>query len=252
VGLVAINKNDTTGYSITGLNTALPPCTYSDYLGGLLNGGTLTVTTGSGGNNPATAFTLGPSMVAVWQKQVNATTPEVGSVGPYLGQPGMTITIAGDGFGTTTGSVLFGTATAVVKSWTNSSVTVTVLSVSAGAYSVTVKNAAGTQSNGINFNVLTGKLVPVTFTVNNAQPTNAATTFSSVAVFRNSVVAAPRFRQPSDRCSTRTIRTGFLMFPCPRVQMFNMSTSIFDRTAMSSGSPVAIIPTRYRPVALDR
>ena len=104
--LVAINKNDTTGYSITGLNTALPAGTYSDYLGGLLSGGSLTVTSGSGGNNPATGFTLGPSTVAVWQKQVNATTPEVGSVGPYVGQPGMTVTVAGDGFGTTTGSVL--------------------------------------------------------------------------------------------------------------------------------------------------
>jgi hypothetical protein len=44
--------------------------------------------------------------------------------------------------------------------------------VAAGTYSVTVKNSSGTQSNGINFNVLTGKLIPVTFTVNNAQPTN--------------------------------------------------------------------------------
>jgi Starch binding domain len=49
---------------------------------------------------------------------------------------------------------------------------VAVPSVAAGTYSVTVKNSSGTQSNGINFNVLTGKLIPVTFTVNNAQPTN--------------------------------------------------------------------------------
>jgi glycosidase len=172
VVLVAINKNDTTGYSITGLNTALPAGTYSDYLGGLLSGGSLTVTSGSGGNNPATAFTLGPSTVAVWQKQVNAATPEVGSVGPYVGQPGMTVTVAGDGFGTAAGNVLFGTATATIKSWSNSSITVAVPSVAAGTYSVTVKNSSGTQSNGINFNVLTGKLIPVTFTVNNAQPTN--------------------------------------------------------------------------------
>jgi Starch binding domain/IPT/TIG domain len=115
---------------------------------------------------------LGPSTVAVWQKQVNATTPEVGSVGPYVGQPGMTVTIAGDGFGSATGSVLFGTTAATIKSWSNSSITVAVPSVAAGAYSVTAKNASGTQSNGIQFNVLTGKLVPVTFTVNNAQPTN--------------------------------------------------------------------------------
>jgi hypothetical protein len=150
----------------------LPAGTYSDYLGGLLSGGSLTVGSGSGGNNPATGFTLGPSTVDIWQKQVNATAPEVGSIGPYVGQPGMTVTIAGDGFGSATGTVLFGTTTASVKSWSNNSVTVTVPSVTAGTYSVTVKNSGGTQSNGISFNVLTGKLIPVTFTVNNAQPTN--------------------------------------------------------------------------------
>jgi IPT/TIG domain len=75
----------------------------------------------------------------------------------------MTVTIAGDGFGTATGSVLFGTTTATIKSWSNSSITVAVPSVTAGTYSVTVKNSGGTQSNGIHFNVLTAKLIPVTF-----------------------------------------------------------------------------------------
>jgi glycosidase len=172
VVLVAINKSDTASYNITGLNTALPAGTYADTLAGLLSGGSLTVATGSGSNNPATAFSLGPSTVAVWQKQVNATTPEVGSIGPYVGQPGMTVTIAGDGFGTSTGSVLIGTTAATVKTWSNTSVTFTVPAMTAGTYSVTVKNSGGTQSNGISFNVLTAKLVPVTFTVNNAQPTN--------------------------------------------------------------------------------
>ncbi len=35
VVLVAINKNETTGYSISGLNTSLPAGSYSDYLTGL-------------------------------------------------------------------------------------------------------------------------------------------------------------------------------------------------------------------------
>lgn len=170
--LVAINKNDTNGYSITGLNTALPAGTYSDYLDGLLSGGALTVASGAGGNNQANAFMIGPSTVAVWQKQVSSTTPEVGSIGPYVGQPGMTATIAGDGFGSATGSVLFGTTAATVESWSNSSVTIAVPPVTAGTYSVSVRNSGGIQSNGISFNVLTGKLIPVTFTVNNAQPTN--------------------------------------------------------------------------------
>ena len=43
VVLIAINKSDTTGYSITGLNTALAPGSYSDYLAGLLGGFGITV-----------------------------------------------------------------------------------------------------------------------------------------------------------------------------------------------------------------
>ena len=43
--LVAINKTTSTGYSITGLNTALPAGTYSDLLTALMGGGTITVST---------------------------------------------------------------------------------------------------------------------------------------------------------------------------------------------------------------
>src|SRR5258708_33400856 len=53
VVLVAINKNDTTGYAISGLLTALPAGTYTDYFGGLLGGSGLTATFGSGGSKPA-------------------------------------------------------------------------------------------------------------------------------------------------------------------------------------------------------
>jgi glycosidase len=172
VVLVAINKNDTTPYSISNLQTALPAGTYSDYLGGLQSGNSLTVTAGSGGNNPANNYTIAAASISVWQYQVNATSPEAGSIGPRIGQPGMTVTIAGDGFGASTGSVLFGTTAATIKSWSNTSVTFTVPSVAAGSYSVQLKTSGGTAANTIAFTVLTAKLIPVTFTVNNANPTN--------------------------------------------------------------------------------
>jgi glycosidase len=172
VVLVAINKNDTTTYPITGLNTALPAGTYADYLGGLQGGNGLTVTAGSGGNNPAGSFTIGAHCVSIWQYQVNATTPEVGSIGPHVGQPGMTVTIAGDGFGSATGSVLFGTTAAAVQSWSNSSVTFTVPNVANGAYNVQLNSSSGAAANTVAFTVLAAKLIPVTFTVNNANPTN--------------------------------------------------------------------------------
>jgi len=172
VVLVAINKNDTTSYPVSGLDTALPAGTYADYLSGLQSGNSLTVTAGSGGNNPANNYTIAPHSVSVWQYQVNATTPEVGSIGPRIGQPGMTVTIAGDGFGSTTGSVLFGTTAATIKSWSNTSVTFTVPSVTNGAYNVQLRNSGGTAANTIAFTVLTAKLIPVTLTVDNANPTN--------------------------------------------------------------------------------
>src|SRR5207248_11789260 len=47
----------------------------------------------------------------------------------------------------------------------------TVPSVANGSYSVTVTKNGGAVSNGIQFTVLTAKLIPVTFTVFNASPT---------------------------------------------------------------------------------
>jgi len=172
VVLVAINKNDATSYPISGLLTALPAGSYADYLGGLLGGGGLIVTSGTGGNNPTNNFTLPAHTVAVWQSTGTASAPEVGSIGPTLGQAGMKVTIAGKGFGSATGSVLFGTTAAPVQSWSDSSVTLNVPNVTNGVYQAQLKNSSGTAANTIQFTVLTAPLIPVTFTVNNATPTN--------------------------------------------------------------------------------
>jgi glycosidase len=168
VVLTAINKSDTTGYSITGLVTALPAASYSDYLGGLLGGSGITV----GGGGAVTSFTLPAHTVAVWQSTASATGPQVGSIGPTVGQPGLKVTIAGKGFGASTGSVLFGTTAATIQSWSDTSVTFTVPSVGNGVYQVQLKNSGGTAANTIQFTVLTARLIPVTFTVNNATPTS--------------------------------------------------------------------------------
>lgn len=172
VVLVAINKNDSTSQPISGLYTALPAGSYSDYLGGLLGGSGLTVTTGSGGNNPANNFTLPAHTVAVWQSTGTPAAPEVGSIGPTLGQPGMKVTIAGKGFGSSTGQVLFGSTAASIQSWSDTSVTLTVPSVGNGVYQAQLKNSSGTSANTIQFTVLTAALIPVTFTVYNATPTS--------------------------------------------------------------------------------
>ncbi len=121
--LTAINKSDTTGYSITGLNTSLVAGSYSDYLAGLLGGFGITVSTGTGGNNPVSSFTLPAHTVAVWQATATPTAPQVGSIGPTGAQAGVKVTIAGKGFGATTGTVLFGTTAATITSWSDTQAT---------------------------------------------------------------------------------------------------------------------------------
>ncbi|MGA9994220.1 MAG: alpha-amylase family glycosyl hydrolase, partial [Pyrinomonadaceae bacterium] len=171
VVLVAINKNDASSYNITGLNTSLPAGTYTDNLTGLLSGNSITVTAGSGGNNPVNNFTLPAHAVSIWQFTEGAAAPEIGSIGPTVGQPGVKTVIAGRNFGASGGSVKFGTTTATVVSWSPTSITVNVPSVTNGLYNVTVTNSSSQVSNGIQFTALTAKLIPVTFTVNNASPT---------------------------------------------------------------------------------
>jgi glycosidase len=170
VALVAINKSETASYSIGGVFTALPAGTYSDYLKGLMGGTTVTVADG-GGNNPVGTFNLPAHAAAVWQATGAASAPEVGSIGPTLGQAGMNVVIAGKAFGAATGTVLLGASAATVGSWSDTSVSFTVPNVPNGIYQVQLKNAGGTAANTIRFTVLSAKLVPVTFTVNNATRT---------------------------------------------------------------------------------
>jgi glycosidase len=169
VVLIAVNKSDTTPYNITGLFTALAPGNYPDYLNGLMGGFAMQVSAGNGGNNPVTAFNLPTHTVSVWQSSATATSPELGSLGPLVAQAGLTATVAGDGFGSSQGTVLVGTTAAHVDSWSDSSVTFAVPSVPPGNYSITVQANGGT-SNPLPFTVLTGNEIPVTFTVNTVTP----------------------------------------------------------------------------------
>ena len=167
VVLVAINKNDTTAANITGLKTALPAGTYSDHLTGLIGGMSITVVDGAVNN-----FSLPAHSVAVWQStEGTATPPQVGSIGPTVAQPGVRIRLGGKNFGVTQGAVKFGTTVATVNSWSPAQITATVPAIANGNYNVTVTNSSGQVSNGIRTTVLTAKLIPVTFTVNNASPT---------------------------------------------------------------------------------
>ncbi len=170
VVLIAINKNDSAATAISGLFTALPAGTYNDYLGNLLGGSSITVTSG-GGNNPVTNFSLPAHTVAVWTfAPGTATTPSLASIGPDVAQPGVHVTLGGRFAGTNT--VKFGATAASVVSSNANQIVVTVPSIPNGNYNVTVVDSASHVSANVPFTVLGAKLIPVTFTVANATPTS--------------------------------------------------------------------------------
>ena len=177
VVLIGVNKSEAAAYNITGLFTALAPASYTDYLNSLMGGFSIQVNSGTNGNNPVTAFSLPPHTVSVWQSSSPATSPELGSLGPRVAQAALTATAGGDGFGSSPGMVLVGTTAATVQSWSDSSVTFTVPSVQPGTYNIAVQANGGATSNSLPFVVLTGKQVPVTFTVNNVPLTVGASVY---------------------------------------------------------------------------
>ncbi|HWC21450.1 MAG TPA: alpha-amylase family glycosyl hydrolase [Flexivirga sp.] len=167
VVLVAVNKSTTNSYALSGLQTALPAGQYADSLGGALGGGTLTVGSGTGGSNPAGPYTLQPGQAAVWSYVAPTTsTPTAGTTTPTMGHAGDAITVAGTGFGDTTGTATVGGVAATVQSWSPTEVQ---LSVPAGAPAgddkVVLTSATGHVGSGVTYHVESGPQVPVTFTV---------------------------------------------------------------------------------------
>lgn len=164
----AVNRSSTRGYDISGALTALPTGTYSDVLQGLCGGGNLTVSNGSIGS-----YYLAAGQAAVWQyTATNETAPEIGNIDPLMGVAGNTVTITGCGFGSTAGTVSFGTTNASIVSWSDSCIKVIVPSMTAGYYTIKVTtNLGASVANYAQYKVLTAEQVAVRFIVKNA-PTN--------------------------------------------------------------------------------
>lgn len=166
--VVAINKS-TSSQNVTNLVTSLSTGTYSDYLNGLLGGVSVTATTATSGGYNTNNFSLPANSVSVWQVDPAPTGAQVGALTPTVAQPGVKVCIAGQGFGSTTGTVKFGTTAATITSWNDKEIVCTVPNVANGTSVVTVtKSGSSTASNGLNFTVLQAKLIPVTFTAYSA------------------------------------------------------------------------------------
>lgn len=159
--VVALNRSGTT-YPISGLKTTLPAGTYADVLGGRFSGGSLVV----GSDGSAGTFDLGPSEIGVWSyRDTAASGLHVGAVGPTQGRAGDTVTIDGEGFGSTSGSVTVGGIAATVACWSPSQVKVTVPSGVTGAADVILTSGSAT-SNAFRYFVRTGAQVQSIFHAN--------------------------------------------------------------------------------------
>jgi len=166
--LVAINKSLSHSYDIGDLRTALPSGDYSDHLGGQLGGLPIKVSASAGDLASVERFVLPPHGVAVWSYLDETAAPRVGSVYPTAGQAGMQVTIAGQAFGATPGSVKFGESVAEVISWSESNIRAVVPANSTGDNKIVVTTQPGQSSNERNFKVLTARLIPVVVNLKNA------------------------------------------------------------------------------------
>lgn len=162
--LVAVNRNTSQGYDITGALTALPDGKYEDVLCNLLDGGTLTVADGTVGS-----YYLGAGQAAVWQFNGADTAPVVGNIDPLIGTAGNIVTISGSGFGEAAGAVHFGTNSAKIVSWSDSLIQVEIPAVLPDYYDVVVTTSSGTSAGNYDrFKVLTNGQNAVRFIVKNA------------------------------------------------------------------------------------
>jgi glycosidase len=172
VVVVAINKGGAS-QAISGLVTSLPTGTYADHLAGLSAGVSLTATTATGGGYNTVGFTLPANSISVWQRDPSVSVAQLGNVTPTAAQPGVKVMISGQGFGASTGTVRFGATHAVVASWSDQQIVATVPTVAQGVHAITVRRSgSATWSNAFDFTAYQARLIPVTFTVNNASPTN--------------------------------------------------------------------------------
>lgn len=163
VVLVAVNRQPDASFTIDGVETMLPAGEYSDYLNGMLDGSSITVSSGTEINN-SSSFTLPGGAVCVWQYDSSASAPQIGNVISTMGRAGNKVYIYGDGldgnvtvnFGDTPATVIENSATEIVT---------TVPENATPGYNDIAVTKDGATSNSFTYNVLSGDQNQVIFHV---------------------------------------------------------------------------------------
>lgn len=180
VVVIAVNRNTSQGYSLSGLYSSLPEGTYEDVLNGIMGGESINVTSsGAITNEDGGTLYLGAGECMVFsyvaEDDGDDGAPLIGNIDPLIGITGNTITITGRRFGEYDSdcSVTFGDTEAEIISWSNSCIRLVIPNVSPGYYDISVNTGQGSgyySSGGISrqFKVLTASQVAVRFIVKDA------------------------------------------------------------------------------------
>lgn len=163
--IVAVNRQPDQTFTIPELDTTLPVGTYSDVLGGLLYGSSMSVNNVNG-QNKISSFTLSGGEVNVWSynPSLGTLTPRIGDVISTMGRPGNTVYIYGTGLGGSV-TVKFGSTVATVVSNSDQMIEAIVPNTNPGIQNITVTKGSVT-SNPFRYEVLSGDQVQVIFHVN--------------------------------------------------------------------------------------
>ncbi len=136
-------------------------------------------------------WVCGQGMISRFDSYNAASSPSITSFTPSSGAVGSSVTITGTNFGATQGasSVRFGTTTASIVSWSNTSITATVPSLSAGGYTISVQTANGTASSSSQFTVSSITLSAPSI----GPPANGSMQLTSVTLSWTTVSAATSY-----------------------------------------------------------
>ncbi|MED4014466.1 alpha-amylase family glycosyl hydrolase [Sutcliffiella cohnii] len=158
--IVAINRHPDQSFNIPSLFTNLPNGTYSDVLGGLLNGKDLNVN-----NGYSNTFTLSGGEVAVWSYNPNlGDSPKIGDVVSTSGKAGDKVYIYGTGLSGDV-SVSFGGVNAPVIMNSDDLLTTIVPSGITGEVDITIRKNNQT-SNAFTYTILSGDQAQIVFNIN--------------------------------------------------------------------------------------
>ena len=163
VVLVAVNRQPDASFTIDGVETMLPAGEYSDYLNGMLDGSSITVSSGTEINN-SSSFTLPGGAVCVWQYDSSASAPQIGNVISTMGRAGNKVYIYGDGLDGNVTVNFGGTPATVIENSATEIVTTVPENATPGYNDITVTKDGAT-SNSFTYNVLSGDQNQVIFHV---------------------------------------------------------------------------------------